>query len=82
MHIVRYIQLLIYLTAGPAFVISFAAYLCLNHKMKKKYDSDLDEYYHEFEDVHPAIVRYDKWSRITLALACLSALLLFIGLVL
>jgi len=81
-HINPYIPFVIYLTAGPLFLISFCAYLLLNRKMKKGYDHDLDDYYWEVEEAHPAIGKYRRWTKITLALASLSALLLFIAIAL
>jgi len=69
----------IYLIAGPLFLISFSAYLYLAHKLKAGYDSDLDEYYHEFEDHHPGLARYNRWSKICFTVAAISALLLFVA---
>jgi hypothetical protein len=70
---------ILYLIAGPMFIVSFGSYLYLSRKLKKEYDPDLDDYYHEVEDRHPALAKYNKWSKITFALAALSALLLFIA---
>lgn len=72
-------KIIIFATAGPLFLISFCAYLLINRKMKKGYDHDLDDYYWEVEDAHPAIAKYHRWTKITLALASVSALLLFIA---
>ena len=44
--------------------------------------SDWEDYYHEFEDQHPALARYNKYSKITFAIASIAALLLFLALVL
>ncbi len=67
--------------AGPLFLISLAAYFYVRIRLRPKPDSDLDDYYHEFEDQHPALARYNKWSKITFALAAIATLLLFIALV-
>ena len=47
--------------------------------MRPKEDSDLEDYYYEFEDQHPDYANYLKWSRITFAGAIVGALLLFIA---
>jgi hypothetical protein len=70
---------ILYIIAGPMFVVSFGLYLYLSRKLKKQYDPDLDDYYHEVEDQHPALAKYNKWTKITFAIAVFSALLLFIA---
>jgi len=72
-------NIVLYLIAGPMFIVSFGSYLYLSKKLRKQYDPDLDDYYHEVEDQHPALIKYNKWSKITFALAALSALLLFLA---
>ena len=72
-------DVILYIIAGPLFLVSFGSYLYLSIKLKKEYDPDLDDYYHEVEDQHPGLARYNKWSKITFAIAALSALLLFIA---
>lgn len=73
---------ILYIIAGPLFIISFAAYLYVQFRMRPKPGSDWEDYYHEFEDQHPEVARYNKWSRITFAGLALAVLLLFIALVL
>jgi hypothetical protein len=70
---------ILYIIAGPMFIVSFGSYLYLSRKLKKQYDPDLDDYYHEVEGRHPGLVKYNKWSKITFAIAALSALLLFLA---
>ena len=70
---------ILYIIAGPLFVISITGYIIVKLRLRPKDDSDLDDYYYEFEDEHPAYARYTKWSRITFTAACLAALLLFIA---
>ena len=70
---------ILYIIAGPLFIISITGYIIVRLRLRPKDDSDLDDYYYEFEDEHPAYARYLKWSRITFAVACLAALLLFIA---
>jgi hypothetical protein len=67
--------------AGPLFLISLTAYLYVRIRLRPKAD-DLEDYYHEFEDQHPDLARYNKWSKITFAAAAIAALLLFIALLL
>jgi len=72
---------ILYIIAGPLFLVSLAAYFYVKLRLRPKDDSDLDDYYYEFEDQHPAYAKYLKWSKITFMAACLAALLLFIALV-
>ncbi len=67
--------------AGPVFIAAIIGRLWVWFRLRPKHDSDFDEYYHEFEDQHPDYVRYAKWSRITYTAAIISALLLFLALV-
>ena len=73
--------LIIYLIAGPMFLISIIAHIWVKLRIRPGADSDLDEYHYEFEDHHPGFARYEKWSRITFVAAVISALCLFLGLV-
>ena len=70
---------ILYMIAGPLFAISITGYIIVKLRLRPKDDSDLDDYYHEFEQQHPAYAKYMKWSAITFATACLAALLLFIA---
>ena len=70
---------IIYIIAGPLFLVSIAAHIFVKIKLSPKEDSGLDDYYHEFEDQHPGLAKYIKWSKITLTAAIISALLLFIA---
>jgi len=70
---------ILYIIAGPMFIVSFGSYLYLSRKLKKQYDPDLDDYYYEVEDRHPGLIKYNKWSKITFAVAAFSALLLFLA---
>ena len=72
---------ILYILAGPLFLISIAGYIYVKLRLNPKEDSDLDDYYYEFEDQHPAFARYTKWSRITFTAAVIAALLLFLALV-
>lgn len=70
----------LYIIAGPLFLISIIAhfYVKLHLRPKENQDSD-DDYYYEFEDQQPDVARYNKWSRITFATAAIGVLLLFIA---
>ena len=73
---------LLYITGGLLFLASAAAYVYVRARLRPATDSDLDDYYYEFEDQHPGYARYTKWQRITLSGAALGVLLLFLGVVL
>jgi hypothetical protein len=75
-------DVILYSIAGPLFVISLAAHLYVKFRLRPKGDSDLDDYYYEFEDRHPAYARYLRWSRITFTASVIAMLLLFIAAVL
>ena len=74
-------DIILYLIAGPLFLISLAGHLYVRIRLRPKSGSDLDNYYYEFEDRHPAYARYLKWSRITFTGAVIGALLLFLAIV-
>jgi len=70
---------LFYLVGGLLFLASAGAYLYVRLRLRPGEDSDLDDYYHEFEDQHPEYSRYTRWSQITLGGAAMGILLLFLG---
>jgi hypothetical protein len=70
---------LLYIVGGLLFVASVAAHLYVRLRLRPGADSDLDDYYHEFEDQHPEYARYTRWLQITLSGAALGLLLLFVG---
>jgi hypothetical protein len=76
------IKLIILLVSGPMFLLSIGAHIFVKIKLNPGADTDLDEYHFEFEDHHPGYQRYSKWSRITFTAAAISALGLFVGIVL
>ena len=69
----------LYIAGGFLFLASAAAHLYVRLRLRPREDSDLDDYYHEFEDQHPEYARYTRWLRITLSGAALGLLLLFLG---
>ncbi len=70
---------ILYIIAGPLFVISLAAHIYVKLRLHPKEDSDLDDYYYEFEDQHPGYARYTKWSKITFTAVAVAVLLIFIA---
>ena len=72
----------IYIIAGLLLIISAIANIVVRITLKPKDNSDLDDYYYEFEDQHPQYKRYLKWSKITFACICIAVLLLFLAMVL
>lgn len=69
----------LYIIAGPLFLVSLAGYVIVKIRLRPGEDSDLDQYYYEFEEQHPGYARYLRWSRITFTGAVIAALLLFIA---
>jgi len=70
----------LYIIAGPLFLISIAAHFYVKLRMRPKEDPDSQhDYYYEFEDQQPDVARYNKWSRITFATAAIGVLLLFVA---
>ena len=70
------------LIAAPLFLISLAAHIYVKLRLNPKEDSGLDDYYYEFEDQHPGLAKYTKWSNITFAAAVISMLLLLLAVIL
>ncbi len=59
-------------------MVSSVAYIVVRATMKPRIE-DLDDYYYEFEDQHPKVVKYEFYKRITVALIAIAMLLLFIS---
>jgi len=74
-------DIMLYIVACPLFMISVAGYIFVKLRLRPLDDCDLDDYYHEFEEQHPAYARYLKWSKITFTGAIIATLLLFLALV-
>ncbi len=70
---------LLYIAGGFVFLASVAAHLYVRARLRPRSDSDLNDYYYEFEDEHPGYARYTRWLRFTLGGAALGVLLLFLG---
>ena len=67
---------------GCLFLISGAGFLLVKIVLRPKDNSDLDNYHFEFEDQHPQLARYERWSRITFVGTITGMLLLFLSVVL
>ncbi|MHC4541628.1 MAG: hypothetical protein ACYS74_17905 [Planctomycetota bacterium] len=66
----------LYIIAGPLFLISIAAHLYVKLRLRPKEDPDSQDYYYEFE---PGVARYARWSKVTFAAAAVGVLLLFVA---
>ena len=75
-------QAVITIIAAPLFIIALVAHIYVKLFLRPGKDFDLDDYYHEFEDRHPQLEKYEKFSHLTFAAVCVAALLLFIALIL
>ena len=71
-----------YIFGGLLFLLSLAGHFYARIRLRPGEDSDLDDYYYEFEDQHPEYARYTKWLQWTTAGGALGVLLLFLGTVL
>ena len=72
---------ILYIIAGPLFLISITAHFYVKLRLRPKDDPDSEDdyYYYEFEDQQPDVARYNKWSRITFTATAIGVLLLFIA---
>ena len=76
------IRVMLILAAGILFLISAAGHLFAKVCLRPRQDTDLDTYYHEFEDRHPGLARYNAWCRATLVGVIIAMLLMFLAVVL
>ncbi|MBN2272284.1 MAG: hypothetical protein JXN61_16860 [Sedimentisphaerales bacterium] len=68
----------LYIVGSVLFLTCITGYIIVQIKLRPRDDSDLDDYYHEFEEQHPGYARYLRWSRITFTAAIIAALILFL----
>jgi len=73
-------KLILGLIAVPLFLVSVVAHVVVRWRLRPGFDSDLDDYYYEFEEEHPGYSRYLKWSRITFTGVIIAILMLFVAL--
>ena len=71
--------LLLYVIGGFGFMVSIIAHLYVKLRLRPKGESDIDDYYYEFEHTHPDLARYEKWSQITFSAVVISVLLIFVA---
>lgn len=74
-------MIFVYLAAGLICPVSIIAHIYVKIRLRPRDGSDFDDCYHEFEDEHPDLIRYEKWSRITFVAAVASSLVLFLSVV-
>jgi len=72
-------DIVLYIIGGSLFLLSVPAHVWVRVRLRPREDSDLEDYYYEFEDQHPGYARYTKWSRITFATGTIGVLLLFVA---
>lgn len=72
-------RLILGLVGVVLFLVSVVAHVIVRLRLRQTFDSDLDDYYYEFEDEHPGYSRYLKWSRITFTGAIIAILMLFVA---
>ena len=70
------LRLIFILSGGFLFLVSLVGHFYVKIKLRPGFDSNLDDHYHEFEDSHPELARYEKWSHITLTGVVVSMLLM------
>jgi len=69
---------IIYIFTGVLLVASAAGHIYVRVKMRPAEESDVNEYYHEFEHLDPAYAAYNKWLRITFTGIVISVLVIFV----
>ena len=74
-------NIILYITGACLLLVSAAGYIYVKLRLNPKDVPELDDYYWEFEEQHPAYAKYLKWSKITFTAACLAVLLLFLTIV-
>ncbi len=73
---------MLYIAGGLLFLLSLVAHLYVRVYLRPRGKSDLNDYYYEFEDQHPAYAKYTRWLQISLGGAALGTLMLFLGMIL
>ena len=71
-------DIILYIIAGPLFLISLIGYIYAKFALRPK-DPDLDNWYYEFEDRHPEVACYERWTKITFTSLVIAMLLIFIA---
>ena len=69
---------ILYIVGCVLFLTCITGYIIVQVRLRLRDDSDLEDYYHEFEEQHPGYARYLRWSRITFTGAVIAALILLL----
>ena len=69
--------IILYLIAGPLFIISLIAHIYIKITMRPQPKDDLEEFY--YEEFHEGRDKYSKLTKLTFAGIALSILLIFIA---
>ena len=72
--------IILYIIAGGLLIVSAIAHVYVRIRFRPR-DSELDDDYYEFEDEHPEVARYNKWTKITFTSITIAVLLLFLAVV-
>lgn len=72
-------RIVLIMVGAPLFLVSLAAHFFVKWRLRSGFDSDLDDYYYEFEEQHPDYARYLKWSRITFIGMAAGVVMMFIA---
>ena len=70
--------IVLYIVGCVLFLTCITGYIIVQVRLRPREDSDLDDYYYEFEEQHPGYARYLRWSRITFTGAVIAALMLLL----
>jgi len=68
----------LYIVGGLLFLVSVAAHVYVRLCLRPRDGGELEEHFHELEDVDPAHLRYNVWLNITFGGAALGVLLVFL----
>jgi hypothetical protein len=73
------IKLLVLAAGAGLFIFGLCAHIWVKIKLRPGERSSLENFHWEFEERHPDLARYNKWSQLTFTAAALGALLVFAG---
>lgn len=71
-------DIMLYIVSCMLFLTCISGYIFVQFRLRPRDETDLDDYYHEFEEEHPGYARYLRWSRITFTGAVIAALMLLL----
>jgi len=73
----RHMRFVLIILGGLWLILGGGAHIYVRLRMRPP--EDLDGYYYEFEDQHPAYRRYMRWRQWTFGAASIGVLLLFLA---